>query len=125
VLISHADIAHIGALPYACAKLGLTAPIYATLPAIKLGEMFLYDLLVSQEEVRDDIRMTLDDVDATMDKVIGVRYSQQIVHSCAARALPTLESHLPCVCPRPGWLDQVYPACLESKLDAGRGCDDG
>ena len=41
VLISSGDMEHAGALPYACAKLGLTAPIYATPPTKKLGHTLM------------------------------------------------------------------------------------
>eukprot|EP00906_Rhabdomonas_costata_P025063 RCo035915 len=44
VVISHPDLLHLGALPYAVSRLGLKAPIYATLPVQKMGEMFLYDI---------------------------------------------------------------------------------
>ena len=44
VLITYPDIAHLGALPVAVGKLGLSCPIYATVPVYKMGQMFLYDL---------------------------------------------------------------------------------
>ena len=34
----------VGALPVAVGKLGLSCPIYATVPVYKMGQMFLYDL---------------------------------------------------------------------------------
>ncbi|KAG2308023.1 hypothetical protein Bca52824_027771 [Brassica carinata] len=37
VLLSHPDILHLGALPYAMKQLGLSAPIYATEPVHRLG----------------------------------------------------------------------------------------
>ena len=37
VLISHASLSYIGALPYAVEKLGLTATVYATLPVARMG----------------------------------------------------------------------------------------
>lgn len=43
VLISHADVLHVGALPYAVGKLGLNCPIYCTLPIYKMGQMFMYE----------------------------------------------------------------------------------
>jgi cleavage and polyadenylation specificity factor subunit 2 len=43
VLISHPDLAHLGALPYAYGALGLRCPIYATTPVFQMGQMFLYD----------------------------------------------------------------------------------
>ena len=39
VLISHPDLAHLGALPYAYASLGLVCPIYATLPVFNMGQV--------------------------------------------------------------------------------------
>ena len=44
VLLSYPDCPHLGALPYAVGKLGLSCPIYATVPVYKMGQMFLYDL---------------------------------------------------------------------------------
>lgn len=49
VLLSHADAAHIAALPYAAARLGLTAPVFATLPCAALGHLVLYELLASKQ----------------------------------------------------------------------------
>lgn len=43
VLISHPDTAHCGALPYLVGKAGLAAPVYATLPVVKMGTMAMYD----------------------------------------------------------------------------------
>lgn len=43
VLISHSDILHVGALPYAMKKLGLSAPVYSTDPVCSLGQLTLYD----------------------------------------------------------------------------------
>jgi cleavage and polyadenylation specificity factor subunit 2 len=43
VLISHPDLEHMGGLPYAVGKLGLSAPIFATLPTTKMGQMAVYD----------------------------------------------------------------------------------
>lgn len=36
VLLSYADISHIGALPYLVSKCGLNAPVYATVSLFKL-----------------------------------------------------------------------------------------
>ena len=44
VLLSYPDIEHLGALPVAVGRLGLSCPIYATVPVYKMGQMFLYDL---------------------------------------------------------------------------------
>jgi Cft2 family RNA processing exonuclease len=39
VLLSHPDLAHVGALPYATATLGLVCPVYATLPVHQMGQV--------------------------------------------------------------------------------------
>lgn len=44
VLLSHPDVMHLGALPYAVGKLGLKCPVYSTIPVYKMGQMFMYDL---------------------------------------------------------------------------------
>ena len=54
VLISHADLAHMGALPYAAAKLGLSCPVYATVLTFKMGKLFLYDVHAAISERGDD-----------------------------------------------------------------------
>lgn len=44
VLLSHPDPLHLGTLPYLVGKLGLSCPIFATIPVYKMGQMFMYDL---------------------------------------------------------------------------------
>ena len=44
VLLSYPDLPHLGALPVAVGKLGLSCPVYATVPVYKMGQMFLYDI---------------------------------------------------------------------------------
>lgn len=64
ILISHSTIHHIGALPYAVAKLGITCPVYATLPTLKMGLMVLYDAFQSMKERRPDFSLfSIEDVD--------------------------------------------------------------
>eukprot|EP01116_Phalansterium_solitarium_P003529 TRINITY_DN14340_c0_g1_i1.p2 TRINITY_DN14340_c0_g1~~TRINITY_DN14340_c0_g1_i1.p2 ORF type:complete len:733 (-),score=366.09 TRINITY_DN14340_c0_g1_i1:191-2389(-) len=79
VLISHADLAHLGALPYAVGKLGLTAPIFGTVPAFKMGQMLMYDVFQSKQNASDFDLFTLDDVDATFDatRFTQLKYSQR------------------------------------------------
>ena len=43
MLLSHPDLAHLGALPFLVGRLGLAAPIYGTGPVHKMGQMFMYD----------------------------------------------------------------------------------
>eukprot|EP00823_Brevimastigomonas_motovehiculus_P006165 TRINITY_DN4974_c0_g1_i1.p1 TRINITY_DN4974_c0_g1~~TRINITY_DN4974_c0_g1_i1.p1 ORF type:complete len:729 (+),score=157.35 TRINITY_DN4974_c0_g1_i1:99-2285(+) len=77
VLLSHPDIYHLGALPYAIGKLGLSVPIYATLPVWKMGEMFLYDAFQSRSKFGFSA-FSLDDVDAAFEKITKLKYSQEV-----------------------------------------------
>ncbi|KAF8759782.1 Cleavage and polyadenylation factor 2 C-terminal [Rhizoctonia solani] len=56
VLLSHADVAHVGLFPYAHAKYGLRAPAYASLPVQAMGRMAVLDNIESirSEEPVDD-----------------------------------------------------------------------
>ena len=49
VLLSHPDPAHLGALPCLVGRLGLGAPIYATGPVHKMGQMFMYDQFLCRQ----------------------------------------------------------------------------
>eukprot|EP00871_Galdieria_phlegrea_P000397 jgi/Galph1/1358/GphlegSOOS_G6043.1 len=79
VLISHSDIHHLGALPYAVGKLGLRATTYATLPVWRMGQLFMYDAHQSRVMQEDFQTFDLDDVDAAFDKFVQLKY-QQIVN---------------------------------------------
>jgi cleavage and polyadenylation specificity factor subunit 2 len=48
VLLSYPDTMHLGALPYAVGKLGLLAPVYCTLPVHRMGQMYMYDHVISR-----------------------------------------------------------------------------
>lgn len=76
ILISHPDILHIGALPYAIKHLGLSAPIYATEPVYRLGLLTMYDYYLSRRQVSDFDLFTLDDVDSAFQNVTRLTYSQ-------------------------------------------------
>lgn len=86
VLLSQPDLQHVGAIPYAVGKLGtfarqtvagLTAPIYATLPVWRMGEMFMYDAHESRSKYGFDT-FSLDDVDSAFMKVNQLKYSQEV-----------------------------------------------
>ncbi|MCP9265235.1 Cleavage and polyadenylation specificity factor subunit 2 [Dirofilaria immitis] len=79
VLLSYADIPHLGALPYLVRKCGLNCPIYATVPVYKMGQMFLYDWVNSHTSVEDFNLFNLDDIDAAFERVQQVKYSQTIL----------------------------------------------
>jgi cleavage and polyadenylation specificity factor subunit 2 len=76
-LISHAGLAHTGALAYARAKFGLTAPVLATIPARHLGLLFVYELLASRQSTSEFDLFSLDDIDASFDSITAVRFNQQ------------------------------------------------
>lgn len=77
--MSHADIAHIGALPYAVANLGLkTNHIHCSLPVQHLGHLALYELLASRQDVSEFDAFTFDDIDAAFECIQGVRFGQQL-----------------------------------------------
>ncbi|GJQ11305.1 hypothetical protein GpartN1_g3096.t1 [Galdieria partita] len=79
VLISHPDLYHLGALPYAVAKLGLRAPTYTTLPVWRMGQLFMYDAHQSRAMQEDFQVFDLDDVDSAFENFIQLKY-QQIVN---------------------------------------------
>lgn len=78
VLLSHPDTLHLGALPYAVKKLGLTATIYCTLPVNKMGQMYMYDHYLSRRAVSNFDLFNLDDVDAAFQNSIPMTYSQHL-----------------------------------------------
>lgn len=63
VLISHPDIPHLGALPFAFARLGLRAPVFCTTPVRKMGQLFLQDLCRARA-TDESPAFGLDDVNA-------------------------------------------------------------
>lgn len=59
-------------------KCGLNCPVYATVPVYKMGQMFLYDFVISKSSVEDFQLFDLDDVDAAFDKVVQLKYNQSL-----------------------------------------------
>ncbi|RKP00996.1 hypothetical protein CXG81DRAFT_26300 [Caulochytrium protostelioides] len=77
VLLSHATLTHLGALPYAVHQLGLACPVYATTPVHDLGRVCLRDLYASRQH--DDGApppFTLAHIDQALGHVTRLRYSQ-------------------------------------------------
>lgn len=68
VLITHSDLNHIGALPYAVANFNLQAPIFSTLPVWRMGQMFMYDTYLSHTEQAPFTQFNLDHVDAAFEQ---------------------------------------------------------
>ncbi|KAI9258770.1 beta-lactamase-like protein [Phascolomyces articulosus] len=76
VLISHSDLNHLGALPYARSHLGLKCPVYSTVPVVNMGKMCMYDLHQSKTNEMEFDTFTLEHVDEAFDKITSLRYSQ-------------------------------------------------
>ena len=87
VLLSHADIAHLGALPAAFARCGLRrgTPVCATTPVAKMGLLTLYDLFAARHGDADFDAFTLDDVDAAFDNVQQLKFTQTLTLLLGAR----------------------------------------
>jgi Cft2 family RNA processing exonuclease len=83
VLISHPDISHLGALPYAFAKGGMKAKVYATLPVMKLGQLALYDMVQARSELPQNLEnQTLNSHHKRIIKALG------LLNSCSFEAMP-------------------------------------
>ncbi|CAN8062643.1 unnamed protein product [Agarophyton chilense] len=67
ILLSHADISHLGALPYAFRHLNLNAPVFATLPVWRMGHMFMYNAYLSRSAQSAFSSFNLDDVDSAFE----------------------------------------------------------
>ncbi|XP_058779158.1 cleavage and polyadenylation specificity factor subunit 2-like isoform X2 [Vicia villosa] len=76
VLLSHPDTLHLGALPYAMKKLGLSAPVYSTEPVYRMGLLTMYDQFLSRKQVSEFVHFTLDDIDSAFQSVTRLTYSQ-------------------------------------------------
>ena len=80
VLLSHGDIPHAGALPYAFAKLGLRAPVYGTLPVQRMGRLYLREAVRALSAASDFELFTLADVDVAFGENFSpLRFLQQLV----------------------------------------------
>jgi cleavage and polyadenylation specificity factor subunit 2 len=93
VLVTHADVAHLGALAYAVEQLGLVAPVYATLPVVKMGLLHMYDALATalQRWTGFDC-FTLDSIDRSIGGAHEIKYAQIVKLSGRARGI-TIAPH--------------------------------
>ncbi|PIA49419.1 hypothetical protein AQUCO_01300318v1 [Aquilegia coerulea] len=76
VLLSHPDTVHLGALPYAMKRLGLSAPIYSTEPVYRLGLLTMYDHYYSRQQVSDFDLFSPDDIDLAFQAITRMTFSQ-------------------------------------------------
>lgn len=90
VIISHADLQHMGSLPAVFGKNALTtSQVICTLPVFKFGQMLLYDYVLNRDmeglekfPAPDKRNFDLDDVDLCFKNVCSVKFSQTIqLHS--------------------------------------------
>ncbi|KAJ3434674.1 cleavage and polyadenylation specificity factor subunit [Anaeramoeba flamelloides] len=77
VLLSHSDLAHIGALPYLICKLGLKAPVYSTLPVALMGKLTLEEVLISVLQERAFDLFTFEDILQAFKQINLLKFSQQ------------------------------------------------
>ncbi|RLN63180.1 hypothetical protein BBJ28_00009742 [Nothophytophthora sp. Chile5] len=98
VLVSHLDLAHMGALPYAMGTLGLNAPIYGTLPVHRMGQIALYDAFQAKTKHDSDFALfSLDDVDAVFEKFQQLKYSEKLTLTSSGEGIvitPHVAGHL-------------------------------
>ena len=78
VLVSHADLGHVGGLPHAIAHLGLSAPVYATLPVCKMGQIVLYDAHQNAAQRGAPAPFALVDVEDAFKSFNELKYSQSV-----------------------------------------------
>ena len=88
VIISHADMIHLGGLPIICGKNTFGGvPVVCTSPVYKFGQMVLYDLYLNKEmegvDISDNTKhhekvFDMDDIDKSLSNVHTVRYSQSV-----------------------------------------------
>jgi len=78
LLLSHPDLQHLGAYPYAYGCFGLSCPVYATLPVLNMGKMCLYDVFQSKINESEFDTFDLNTVDTAFDQIHTLKYSQPI-----------------------------------------------
>eukprot|EP01038_Epipyxis_sp_PR26KG_P014055 gene14055-18853_t len=89
VLISHADMHHIGALPVILGKSsGLNpqnmhnsnVPVLTTLPVFKFGQIMLYDYCLNRtmEGIQNNCNFDYDDIDNAFNNVMTMKYNQNV-----------------------------------------------
>ncbi|KAJ1910251.1 hypothetical protein H4219_006252 [Mycoemilia scoparia] len=81
VLLSHPDMAHLGAYPLAYSKYGLNCPVYSTIPVQNMGRLCLLDLVRSKRMEESFDLFDEQDVYDAFEHIIALRYSQPTVLS--------------------------------------------
>ena len=78
VLISHPDIQHMGALPYAIQEFGLDATVCLTRAAADLGVLALYDTYISKARKGRFEHFDLDSIDSLRTKFNELNFEQAV-----------------------------------------------
>ncbi|KAJ1344536.1 hypothetical protein BSLG_000060 [Batrachochytrium salamandrivorans] len=76
VLLTHADLDHIGAFPYASQHLGLSCSVFATTPVHDMGSACMHDFVQSKLDQEEFVLFSHEDVDNAFKKTTVLRYSQ-------------------------------------------------
>jgi cleavage and polyadenylation specificity factor subunit 2 len=63
----------------------MSAPIYATHPVLKMGQMFMYDQFLTRHAMSDFEVFTLDDVDEAFAQITPLKYQQTFALSGEAK----------------------------------------
>ncbi|PIA16578.1 Metallo-hydrolase/oxidoreductase [Coemansia reversa NRRL 1564] len=76
VLLSHPDMAHVGAYPLAYSKYGLKCPAYATQATHMMGRLCLQDVVRTLTAREDFTQFDESDVDAAFENITALQYAQ-------------------------------------------------
>jgi cleavage and polyadenylation specificity factor subunit 2 len=78
VLLSHGNVEHLGALPYAFEK-GLSCPVYCTGPVKTLGHLAMYDAYLSKHYNAPFSVFTPDSIDYAWERLVPLKFSQHLM----------------------------------------------
>ncbi|CAJ0824574.1 18060_t:CDS:10 [Entrophospora sp. SA101] len=72
LLLSHPDLPHLGAYPYAFGYFGLHCPVYATVPVVNMGRMCMHDIYQSKVNETEFDTFALDNIDSAFERINGI-----------------------------------------------------
>ncbi len=78
VLLTHGNVEHAGALPYAFERLGLDCPVYCTTPAKTLGPMAMYDAYLAKHYNGVFALFTPETIDAAWQRAVPLIFAQHV-----------------------------------------------
>lgn len=79
VLLSHLDVAHLGALPWLVGKQSLEAPVFGTLPIQRMGRLAITDHLQACQAGSDFQAFSSSDVAAAFDCMNIMHYQERAI----------------------------------------------